>query len=99
MSTTNNNANTDATSMPPPLIPGQRIKAFRPIDCVSVVSNSSVYAGAMDPVSTTLRGLRKTLRNAYMAALKTADTLDEDDILDFYQDMDGLRKEVWLAAW
>merc|ERR1711911_198539 len=68
----------------------------------SVVSDSSVYAGAMDPVATTLRGLRKALRNtrnAYMSALKQADTLDDDDILDFYQDMDCLRKEVWLAAW
>ena len=102
MSTTNNNANADAMSMPPPSLPNQRRKAFRPTDCVSVVSDSSVYAGAMDPVATTLRGLRKALRNtrnAYMSALKQADTLDDDDILDFYQDMDCLRKEVWLAAW
>ena len=102
MSTTNNNANADAMSMPPPSLPNQRRKTFRPTDCVSVVSDSSVYAGAMDPVATTLRGLRKALRNtrnAYMSALKQADTLDDDDILDFYQDMDCLRKEVWLAAW
>ena len=102
MSTANNNANADAMSMPPPSLPNQRRKTYRPTDCVSVVSDSSVYAGAMDPVATTLRGLRKALRNtrnAYMLALKTADTLNDDDILDFYQDMDCLRKEVWLAAW
>ena len=56
----------------------------------------------MDQASVTLRGLRKALRtarNAYMGALITADTLNEDDILDYYQDMDALRKEMWQASW
>ena len=34
-----------------------------------------------------------------MAVLKTANTLDEDDLLNYQQDMDALRKELWLAAW
>ena len=102
MSTANNNANDAATSMPPPLIPGQRKQTYRPVDCVSVVSDSSVHGGAMDPISVTLRGLRKVLRtarNTYMAALKNADTLDEDNLLDYQQDMDALCIELWLAVW
>ena len=95
-------ANDDAISMPPPLNPGQRKQTNRPVDCVSIVSDSSVHGGAMDPISVMLCGLRKALRtsrNAYMAALKTANTLDEDDLLNYQQDMDALRKELWLAAW
>ena len=96
----------DATSMPPPPpVMQQRLTyrlTYRPADAISVVSESSVYGGAMDPISTTLRGLRKALRltrNEYVAALKYADTLEEDDMIDFRGDLDGARKQVWLAAW
>ena len=92
----------NAISMPPPPLVMQQRLMYRPADAISVVSESSVYGGAMDPVSTTLRGLRKALRltrNEYVAALKHADTLEEDDMIDFRGDLDGARKQVWLAAW
>ena len=89
----------DATSMPPPPPVMQQRLTYRPADVISVVSETSVYGGAMDPVSTTLRGLRKALRltrNEYVAALKHADTLEDDDMIDFPGDLDGARKQVWL---
>ena len=89
----------DATSMPPPLPMMQQRLTYRPADVISVISETSVYGGAMDPVSTTLRGLWKALRltrNEYVAALKHADTLEEDDMIDFPGDLDGARKQVWL---
>ena len=99
----------DALSMPPPQLPGhdaapgqQRRAPHRPADAVSVVSDTSIYGGAMDPVSVTLRGLRKALRvarNAYVAMLKEADTLDDDDLVEFRQDLDAGRRELWQAAW
>ena len=88
--------------MPPPLPVAQPRSAYRPADAVSIVSDSSIHGGALDPASTTLRGLRKAMRvtrNSYVAALKHADTLDDDDMIDFKQDLDGARKQLWLAAW
>ena len=93
--------NNDALTMPPPLAAATQ-RPFRPADAVSVVSDSSVFCGAMDSISTALRGLRKALRlsrNDYVAAMKEYDTLSEDDKLDFRQDLDGARKMVWTAAW
>ena len=91
-----------ASMPPPPPVMQQRLTyrlTYRPADAISVVSESSVYGGAMDPISTTLRGLRKALRltrNEYVAALKHADTLEDDDMIDFPGDLDGARKQVWL---
>ena len=76
----------NAASMPPPPPVMQQRLTYRPADASSVVSESSIYGGAMDPVSTTLRGLWKALRltrNEYVAALKYADTLKEDVMIDF----------------
>ena len=91
----------DAASMPPPALPQQRVQ-HRPADAVSVVSDSSVFAGAQDVISVTLRGLQKALRlvrNDWVAMLKQADTLGEDDLIEYREDLDGQRKMVWQAAW
>ena len=80
----------DAASMPPPALPQQRVQ-HRPADAVSVVSDSSVFAGAQDVISVTLRGLRKALRivrNDWVGMLKQADTLDDDDRIEYREDLD-----------
>ena len=86
---------------PPPTVPQLR-RPIRPEDVASVASDSSVYAGIGDAVTVALRGLRKTMkakRDEYVAVLKEADKMDDDEFDDSKPDIDATRQRLWSATW
>ena len=92
----------DPLIMPPPPTVPQLRRPIRPEDVASVASDSSVYAGIGDAVTVALRGLRKTMkakRDEYVAVLKEADKMDDDEFDDSKPDIDATRQRLWSATW